>query len=127
MGVRWSGSLVHLVEAAEQRQAYNNFRKVRRLFRKITGRTPVLSGSMRASWYAGYGEPTYRYYPVANKKAGMVPMARAEFNLEYDRNRAWHMYITNGAPYAGKMESGNSRQAPMGMVAISVREVFNGR
>ena len=126
MGVRWSGSLVHLVESAEQRQAYNNFRKVRALFRKVTERNPVLSGSMRASWAAGYGDPVYEYVAVPNKQTGMIPLPKPDFNLTYDRKAAWHMWLTNGAPYAGRIEDGWSRQAPSGILRISILEVFGG-
>lgn len=126
MGLQWSGSgsLVRLVEAASQRQAYNNFRKVRVLYRKIVERTPVLSGGLRASWVASYDTPVYKFVDVPNKKDGMVPLAPPQFDLEYDRKRAWNIYITNGAPYAQRIENGWSDQAPIGMVRISVLEVF---
>lgn len=126
MGVRWSGSLVHLIEAAEQRQAYNHFRKVRTLYAKLVARSPVLAGDFRAAWKAGYGKPTYRYRRTKDKREGMPPRSAPAFNLEYDRDRAWHMYITNGAPYAVKLEAGDSRQAPMGILRISILEVFGG-
>jgi hypothetical protein len=113
------------VEAASQRQAYNNFRKVRVLFQRIVDRTPVLSGSLRASWYASYGAPEYRFVDVAGNKHKIgVAISPAVFPLEYDRNQAWNIVITNGAPYANRMEHGDSNQAPVGMVRISVLEVF---
>lgn len=119
------GGLKQIVEAASQRQAYNNFRKVRVLYRKIVERTPVLSGSLRASWHASYGNAEYRYVDVAgNKRKLALKLGAPEFPLEYNRDLAWNISITNGSPYASKIEHGSSKQAPVGMMRISVLEVF---
>jgi hypothetical protein len=126
MGLRWSGGeLVQLVEAAGQRQAYNNFRKVRVLYRKIVERTPVLSGALRVNWNATYGTPDYSYTDVSgNKNRTSVRIPAPVFPLEYDPKKAWHIYIANGTPYAQRIENGWSDQAPVGMVKISIMEVF---
>lgn len=123
---RSSGSLEHLVEAASQRQAYNNFRKASVLYRKVVARTPVLSGALRAAWYASYGSPVYVYTDL-NKRQVTVPIMAPAFPLQYDRKKAWHIFITNGAPYAQRVEDGWSDKAPQGMLRISVMEVFGGR
>lgn len=127
MGLKRSapGGLNKLVEAASQRQAYNNFRKVRVLFRKVVERTPVLSGGARASWHASYGVAEYKYVDVkGNKRKVAMRFAAPQFPLEYDREKAWTIVITNGSPYIGKLEHGSSTQAPVGMMRISVLEVF---
>lgn len=127
MGVKRSapGGLKQIVEAASQRQAYNNFRKVRVLYRKIVERTPVLSGGLRASWHASYGTPEYKYVDVkGNKNKIGLRYSAPQFPLDYDREKAWKIVITNGSPYAARVENGWSNQAPVGMMKISVMEVF---
>lgn len=129
MGIRRSGGRDGLklqVEAASQRQAYNNFRKVRVLYGKIVDRTPVLSGELRANWHVGYGKPDYSFKQVskAAKKTGGTSLAKPVFSLSYDPKQAWKMYISNGTPYAGRVEHGWSNQAPAGMLRLSVLEVF---
>ncbi len=127
MGIRRSsGSLVAIVDAASQRQAYNNFRKARVLYQKIVARTPVLSGALRASWNASYGTADYSFRDVKGKKTGTVTIGPKAFGLAYDRKQAWHIFIANGAPYAQRVEDGWSDRAPQGMVRISIREVFGG-
>lgn len=125
MALKRSGpGLVAQIDAAEQRQAYNNFRKTRVLFRKIVERTPVLSGALRAGWHASYGAPDYSFVDVAGKKTGPAVRSAPVFDLTYDRKKAWHIFIANGAPYALRIENGWSDRAPQGMVRISVLEVF---
>lgn len=128
MGFRRSnGSLALTVDAISQRQAYNNFRKVRVLYRKIVARTPTLSGALRAGWNVSYDAPDYSFRDVRSKKEGMPVIPAPSFDLVYDRNRAWHLYIANGAPYSQRVENGWSQRAPQGMVRISVMEVFGGQ
>lgn len=126
MGLRRTrGSLVEIVRASEQRQAYNNFRKVRVLYERIVERTPVLSGELRANWRVGYGKPNYATnVKVHGKSEVMVPLAKPTFDLAYDREKAWTMYVVNGTPYAHRVEHGWSDQAPVGMMRISLMEVF---
>jgi hypothetical protein len=126
MGIRRSGTLVELVDAANQRAAYSNFRKVRLLFEKIVDRTPVLSGELRSAWNVGYGEPDYSFteIPKSAKAKGVPALSKPSFALTYDREKAWKMYIANGTPYAARVEHGWSAKAPVGMVRISVLEVF---
>lgn len=125
MGVRRTGSLRRLVEAASQRQAYINWQKLGRLYRLIVSRSPVYTGTLRAGWNVSYGAPNYSF--VSNRGNPQAPLPAPAFNLPYDADRAWKMYIANGVPYTQRIENGWSSQAPVGMVRISKMEVYGTR
>lgn len=128
MGVTRSiGDFNLMVDVAEQRLAYNSFRKVRVLYEKIVARTPVLSGALRAGWNVSYGAPDYTFKDVEIKTGAVAPLPAPMFNLTYDKKKAWRMFIANGAPYVQRIEDGwSTGQAPSGMVRISILEVFGG-
>ncbi len=97
--------------------------KVRRklafsLHAKITQRTPVDTGRLRASWFMSDSAPSTQVAPVGAKGKGEVT---ATFANPYDRT-----FIVNNLPYAWAIEFGHSDKAPMGMVRVSLAEVEAG-
>lgn len=79
--------------------------------------SPVLTGNFRASWTVSEGHPVFRYV-LDGSTASVLPApkirvkAQAQFPV---------FYITNGQPYAQKIENGWSRtKAPYGVVRLTI-------
>jgi hypothetical protein len=87
-----------------------------KVFNGVVSRTPVRTGSARASWVASVGEPLYVY-----RNGGDVasPISPPSFTLKsippYQK-----LYIANGAPYIEQLEFGSSSQAPQGMLRVTL-------
>ncbi len=86
------------------------------LTKKITLRTPVLTGRLRSSWAVSDGAPSAYVAPEGTNAA---PRIEATFS-----DPAQASYIVNNLPYATRIEfGGHSKQAPSGMVRISLAEI----
>lgn len=81
----------------------------------ITERTPVDTGRLRASFQITTGAPAHTAPPPGtySKADATTP--------EIDGTAP--VFITSALPYAEAIESGHSKQAPAGMVAISIIEM----
>ena len=80
------------------------------LFGRIVKRTPVDTGRLRGNWQAsinispsGNGDTNYR------TTVGGVKLGDS-------------IYLTNNLPYANAIENGHSKQAPVGMVRVTIVE-----
>lgn len=114
------------------------------LFRRITKRTPVDTGRARASWDVKVGSPS-SYLPPASKKrvagkgktrlgqglagnklgtgalsGGKVKDVSGEI-ASIDGTQV--VFITSNLDYMVYLEEGSSKQAPAGMVLLSIAEV----
>lgn len=93
------------------------------LHTKITRRNPVDTGLSRSRWTIREGEPDNS--PVPEKLAdGTItnpptPPAYPPDGISGEKI----VYITNNVEYVPYLEAGSSRQAPSGMVAISIYEL----
>ena len=85
------------------------------LFTKVVLRSPVDTGRFRANWNVSFGEPNYSTTASTNQTRGEPAKA---LTLPI----GGVTYLSNGLPYAGRLEYGWSKQAPAGMVRLSVRE-----
>lgn len=90
---------------------------------RIVIRTPVDTGRARANWNTTIGSANYAVSESFDK-AGASTIAKAAARLSGFRCGP-SIWISNGLPYIGELEKGSSKQAPAGMVAITVAE-FNG-
>ena len=83
------------------------------LFNKVVSRTPVKTGRLRKSW-----QPTINSPSVSLKKANgdaiITKVSQAKLGDS--------IFLVNNLPYAQKIESGSSKQAPAGMVRVTVAE-----
>lgn len=90
------------------------------LFKRIIMKSPVLSGRFKGNWQVAIGSIPAGVLEV-NDKTGTATIARvtaATLNL-----RAGEIiYLVNNLDYARPLEYGHSKQAPAGMVRISVQE-----
>lgn len=116
---------------AMQEYATGNFEQVIRkacidLYRAITERTPVDTGRAKASWgisttgaAAPQGDPEgYSHGELIDIINGYV--SDFKFTVHDDK-----VIISNNLEYIEYLENGSSKQAPSGMVAISLSEFEN--
>lgn len=93
-------------------------------FSKIVRRTPVLTGKARGNWNLSVGTPDLTERRPA--PTGQTSINRAKQVLGSNRSGAGkikRIYIANGLPYILRLENGWSKQAPAGMVAITLAEL----
>lgn len=100
------------------------------LWNKITLRTPVDTGAARRSWQLGVGQPN-TFVPSesgkgtgANKDKSSPPSEPSpDFPSDVEITGKDTVYITSSLGYIEALEEGHSKQAPAGMVQISIAEV----
>lgn len=98
---------------------------------RVIDRTPVDSGAARASWNLTVRTPnTEVQEPPKRKKRGRKAALEAARSLrkglpDFDpyNDTIW---LTNATPYILHLEHGSSKQAPVGMVAVTIAEVEAG-
>jgi hypothetical protein len=85
--------------------------------------SPVKTGRFRANWYPGIG--TAQLTTTAEvDTTGSKSIARIT-GLQQSMFAGQVVYLSNSLPYAQKLEGGSSKQAPLGMVRVTV-ERFQG-
>lgn len=88
------------------------------LFVRVVNRSPVLSGRFRTNWNVSYGAPDVSFTEstmqsradIETRKAMTLPVGGVTF-------------LSNGLPYAYRLEHGWSKKAPHGMVRLAVAEL----
>ncbi len=103
-----------------------------RVFAGVVKRTPVDKGIARASWVIGVGgEATGGAAEVSGNSRGARGTAASGIALSRLASAGAQIrpfslvVISNSVAYAARLESGSSRQAPRGMVAITLNEVIS--
>ena len=104
------------------------------IYSRVTLRNPVDTGLSRAAWNISVNSqdetiPSQMAKVLLKKQVrGETPKHRTTYRPA--RVTSLHVppfakiYITNSLPYVLPLEGGSSIQAPMGMMAVSVEEVF---
>lgn len=87
------------------------------LFNAVQLRSPVDTGRFRGNWNVSYNAPDFVTTPSTNANRAAIEVQKA-LTLPV----GGITYMSNGLPYARRLEYGYSKQAPQGMVRISVRE-----
>ena len=102
------------------------------LHKKIVMRTPVDTGRARASWGISRGERAATVAPERQRAAKSSKQEATEEALKAQavvkaadsKSGAYAVWwIFNNLPYIKPLEYGSSRQAPAGMVRVSMAEV----
>jgi len=94
------------------------------LFRKIILKTPVDTGRARGNWQMNVGTPLKNEKDTADRN-GSGTVQNGFANL-LSLSPFQTIFITNNVQYIGSLENGRSRQAPKGMVKVSIAEVNQG-
>jgi hypothetical protein len=90
-------------------------RTVLELFDSITKKTPVDTGYARRGWFVSFDRPSNQLPSKSGGSGAPAPPA-----VPKDTTVA---FITNNVPYIRFLEDGSSKQAPYGMVRVSVAEM----
>lgn len=90
------------------------------MFSRIVMRSPVDTGRFRNNWNVSIGKPVSDTNdgvdPSGGKAIGKIAAVSATYKLG---DTIW---MSNGLPYSWPLERGHSKQAPIGMVGITVQE-----
>ena len=102
---------------------------------RIIMRTPVDTGRARGNWVLGIGTPRIHAtddvdaFKATANSSGRGNSSAKEALLEgleqYTPGDGKSIFITNSVPYIGRLEYGSSKQAPAGMVRVTLTE-FGG-
>lgn len=84
---------------------------------EVVKRSPVDTGFFRSSWVASVNTVNTTY----NGEAGGSP----DFSALINAKAGNVYYISNNAPYARRLEYGYSKQAPQGMVRVTLSQADN--
>lgn len=107
------------------------------VFRRIILKTPVDTGRARGNWMCTIGAPSEALaagegWLQGTAEAGLSydKGGRAAIQAAADEVMSWKpadvaIFLTNNLPYIQRLEEGWSKQAPAGMVAITIAE-FDG-
>lgn len=87
--------------------------------RGIVFRTPVDTGRARSNWHVSIGEPDLEQSEAASAEATVS----AGTGVIAGANPFGIIYISNGLPYIKALEFGHSKQAPAGMVRLTLDQV----
>jgi hypothetical protein len=84
---------------------------------RLVNMSPVDTGRFRANWYAGNGNINYTTTENTTKRTN-------ETEIKALKITGQTVFLTNSLPYAYRLEyEGWSKQAPSGMVRITVAEM----
>jgi len=84
------------------------------LYDGITNKTPVDTGRAKGNWNLS----------VDSMDTSVNPKARGKKRVSLKKGDGNNViYISNSLPYIGVLEDGHSKQAPHGMVALTLAEV----
>lgn len=89
------------------------------VYGRIIKRTPVDTGRARANWMLSLGNPDLAT-TESTDKTGQTTLASGLSQVaKYTDGSIW---ITNNLPYIKRLENGWSKQAPNGMVRLTIAE-----
>ena len=94
------------------------------LFSNIIYKSPVLTGRFRANWNCSIGSPDLSTSQAIDPSGSGAISKATSTVVSYTLN-GQRVFLTNNLPYADRLENGWSKQAPNGMVRLSVMEIEN--
>ena len=92
------------------------------IYNGVTLKSPVDTGRFKGNWNVSLGAPNYSTIKTATSTPLGASASKSIVSelLKIDGTKP--VYISNGLPYAARLESGYSTQAPFGMVDITLTE-----
>jgi len=90
------------------------------IFSRVIIRTPVLSGRLRGNWQTQLNRAPSSTLDVEDKNgaAAITQAGKAVSRAKLGDS----IFLSNNLPYAQVVEDGSSKQAPAGMVKVSIAE-----
>jgi hypothetical protein len=90
------------------------------MFTRVILRSPVLTGRFRGNWQVTIGQPATGTVDTEDKSGAATVSKAASGVMQAKAGDV--VWLTNNLPYALTLEYGHSKQAPSGMVRITVQE-----
>lgn len=113
----WSQDIVTLAQRANINLDTAIRKSTLDLFRRLVLKSPIDTGRFRANWNYSIGSADYTTTDSTDQSRGMREAMRAA-----DQPSGGVVCLSNGLPYARRLEYGYSKQAPYGMVRYSILE-----
>lgn len=114
--------LSRLVETAKGKTDLVVKKVMLETFSKVIYKSPVRSGRFRANWIIGYSSPD-RATSLNTDKSGAGTIGQIASEITGAKLDGKSIYLTNSLVYSLSLENGNSKQAPQGMVKLSLVEI----
>ncbi|APO74575.1 hypothetical protein AM571_CH01754 [Rhizobium etli 8C-3] len=89
--------------------------------RGVVMKSPVDTGRFRGNWNVAVNRIDYSVTAETDKSGGSVIAKGAALIASAGPDQA--IYISNNVPYAAALETGHSKQAPAGVVALTFAEL----
>lgn len=90
------------------------------IYKGVTIKSPVDTGRFKGNWNINIGAPNYTVQQSATSSPYGTAQSVTSELFKIDGTKP--VYISNGLPYAAKLETGYSKQASIGMVDITLTE-----
>lgn len=90
------------------------------LFKRVIMKSPVKTGRFKGNWQAAIGSMPPGKLETTDK-GGAATIARVAAEA-LKMSAGLVIYLVNNLPYSRRLEYGHSKQAPAGMVRLSVQE-----
>lgn len=114
--------LSRLVETAKGKTDLVVKKVMLETFSKVIYKSPVRSGRFRANWIIGYSSPD-RATSLNTDKSGAGTIGQIASEITGAKLDGKSIFLTNSLVYSLSLENGNSKQAPQGMVKLSLVEI----
>ena len=91
-----------------------------KVFNFCVANSPIDSGAYRASWHVSEGSPEYNWVGKQPRNGNVLsPPPVPKLSTRFYRT----FFVTNGAPYAERIEYGWSDQAPRGVMRQALKSI----
>lgn len=120
----WSIPIDRIVAQTNQRLETVARRAALEVFTAVVVKSPVDTGRFKGNWNVSYAVPNMSIGERLDKtkRGSMDSTTTSIVKKTLSLPVGGVMYLSNGLPYARRLEYGWSGQAPAGMVRLSVRE-----
>ena len=114
--------LSRLVEKAKGKQEVMVKKVMLETFSKVVNKSPVDTGRFRANWIIG-NHSAKRITTTETDKSGKGAIGKIVADISAINLTGQSIYLTNSLAYSLKLDHGYSKQAPQGMVRLSLIEI----
>lgn len=92
--------------------------------RGVVQKSPVDTGRFRGNWIVSNTAPSMQTLQKTDKSGSDTINKGSNKIASFDYKKHSTMYIQNNLPYANRLENGWSKQAPKGMVSITLNNAM---
>lgn len=109
----WAKKTEQNIDTARNRLAFH-------IYASVVKKTPVDTGRARGNWHISKGSPEPQILERDDKNGRILPEEIEKINSAKAEET---IYIQNNLPYINALEYGHSKQAPQGMVRLTMANV----